>query len=86
MVLPVRHPRFYFADGDIIFSAPTQPTAPSQLFRVHRHSLTRISPVFNDMFGVRSALDETYDGVAVVTIQDSADDFASFLNIVYDPA
>lgn len=83
-----RHPSLYHADGDIVLSAKASPEQ-RQLFRVHKVFLAHYSDVFRDMFQVVSQEnhDETYDGVPVVTMpdDDTAEDFATLLDIVYSP-
>lgn len=107
LVLPlkrecVRHPTFYFPDGDIILAAPTIMShcshtgphvspVPEQLFRLHRFMLIHHSPVFADIFTLptpteSTAADELYDGVPIVQMSDRADDLASLLNVLYDPS
>ena len=73
-----RHPRLYFADGDIILAAlrfahhePGGDDGPNYwLFRVHRFLLGHHSTVFANMFADGTAMPgETYEGVPLVEMR-----------------
>ena len=84
-----RHPDIYFADGDIVLSAPSHKTVNSViLFRVDTLMLKRHSPIFNDMLQFRpgTTSDEEYDGVPRVHLTDRAEDLATLLSAMYNPA
>lgn len=51
------------------------------VFRVHQTVLSLHSPIFKDTFALRSpqGANETYDGVPLVQMPDSADDLESLL-------
>ncbi|TFK50276.1 hypothetical protein OE88DRAFT_1596257, partial [Heliocybe sulcata] len=53
-------------------------------FCVHKSTLTRQSPVFADMFALpASDVNETYEGLPVVRMQDKAEDLAALFEILY---
>ncbi|KZP21992.1 hypothetical protein FIBSPDRAFT_825261 [Athelia psychrophila] len=71
----------WFFDGNIVIDAS------STLFRVHRGVLARNSDVFRDLFLVPQPAGDSpneIDGCAVVTMHDSAEDWAYVLNAMYD--
>lgn len=92
-----RHSSLYLADGNICLSAASsrfiapvdgaaEPTQPAGLlFRVHRSVLALHSPVFRDMFGIpdMSGANETYDGISLVQMPDSAEDLEGPLKAFY---
>ncbi|KAH9948103.1 hypothetical protein B0H21DRAFT_690608 [Amylocystis lapponica] len=91
----VHHDTLFFPDGDIVLSAPMDPVQEDdvlvhlqQLFRVHRFILKHNSPVFSDMLALPTPqehdVNEMYEGVPVVVMQDSASDLASLLNVLYN--
>lgn len=89
-----RHSSLYFAHGDIVLAAPVHTShgaqSQMQLFRVGQHLLAHHSTVFRDMFTVPQPPDsaqehEMYDGAPVVRMQDSAEDLASLLKLLYHP-
>ena len=78
------HTTLYYPDGNVVLSARGQ-DGSIEYFRVHQSVLTRHSPVLADMFAMPLMKDETYDGVLHVRMPDSAEDLASFLEVLYDP-
>ncbi|KAL6307685.1 hypothetical protein BKA93DRAFT_727017 [Sparassis latifolia] len=87
------HPTLYFDDGNVVLSALSREDGSRQYFRVHQSILCRHSPVLADMFAIpplkasysEDIIAETYAGVVHVQMQDSAEDLASFLGVLYDP-
>lgn len=80
----------YFASGDICLSAPLartwkSPPAIGLIFRVHRFTLSLHSPVFRGMFALpeQPGVNETYDGVILVQMPDSAEDIEDLLDAFY---
>jgi hypothetical protein len=82
------HHTLYFHDGNVVL-ATLRASGSTQRFRVHKSYLSQQSPVFEDMFSLPPAspetVDEIYDGVTLVRMQDSAKDVASLLRALYDP-
>lgn len=71
-----RHPELYFADGSIIL------LCDSTVFRVWSGILAVNSEVFQDLFTLgahQPAASETYDGLAIVRLHDSAKDMTILL-------
>lgn len=94
-LLDQHHPTLYFSDGNVVLSAVAQDRR-RQYFRVHQSILCRHSAVLSDMFAippltrseaelVKGIPSETYAGVVHVQMQDTAEDLASFLGVLYDP-
>lgn len=88
-----RHTSLYLPDGNIVLEATSELDNPDVsrrvvLFRVHKSVLSRQSEVFADMFGLpasSASASESYDGVPVVELPDSAEDVESLLEVLYDP-
>lgn len=77
------HPEFWFSDGNIVILAETM------AFRLHQGVLSRHSEVFRDMFSFpQPEISETnapsLDGVPMVHVSDSAEDFVCLVNTLYD--
>lgn len=71
----------WFSDGSIVLRAD------NTLFKVYSGILAQASPVFKDMFTFPqhpSNDDETYEGLLVVHIPDSAVDLKPFLKAIHD--
>lgn len=68
-----------------MLAAPDHPLSAGIFFRVHQSVLSIHSPIFCDMFGLPSTDDtnETYDGVPLVHMPDSAEDLESLLTALY---
>ncbi|TDL27773.1 hypothetical protein BD410DRAFT_739026 [Rickenella mellea] len=82
------HLTLYHNDGDLVVSAPNG-VGGSTFYRIHRFMLSIHSYVFRDMFTLPPAADgsiETYDGVPIVHLPDSAEDMDGLLNVLYDPS
>ncbi|PCH34156.1 hypothetical protein WOLCODRAFT_22496 [Wolfiporia cocos MD-104 SS10] len=89
-----QHPTLYFEDGNVVLSALSQEDGSRQYFRAHKSILSKHSHVLADMFvlpplmvhsGSQNVPLETCDGVVHVQMPDSAEDLASFLEVLYDP-
>ncbi|KIP05783.1 hypothetical protein PHLGIDRAFT_486230 [Phlebiopsis gigantea 11061_1 CR5-6] len=77
-----RHPTLYIPSGDIILSSEREDMI--NLVRVHRATLSYHSPAFQDLFALPpTSVNETYDGVPVVEMQDSFEELAAFLEVLY---
>lgn len=92
------HQRLYLADGNVCLSAlwTSQPSLENQtaiqepsvigtIFRVHQSILSIHSDIFRDMFSLPSTqgTNETYDGVPLVQMPDSAEDLEALLAALY---
>ncbi|CAL1717210.1 unnamed protein product [Somion occarium] len=79
-----RYNEFWFDDGSIIV------LAADVAFRLHKGILSRHSTVFRDMFSVAqpvdsgATLDCSLDGVPLVHVSDTREDFESIVSILYD--
>ena len=71
-----KHPALYFDDGDIELVARTADDSSTQLFKVHRTTLSRASPVFRDMFAVSG------DRQEAVSMSDTAEDLSDLLQCI----
>ena len=84
-----QHPSLYFADGDLVIVACTDPAAANSIvFRVHGAILGLFSPVFAGMLSLPAPSvsgRELYDGVPLVHLSDDAKDMADFLDALYNP-
>ncbi|KAI5117805.1 hypothetical protein M0805_004565 [Coniferiporia weirii] len=95
-----RHPIFYFTDGDIILSAPLMVADASTLrrgadisdvtvlFKIHKFQLAANSDVFSSMLELPTSpnnVNETYDGVPLVAMSDSAEEVEDLLRMLYKP-
>lgn len=83
------HLTLWFPDGNIILSAASV-SAPcaTVLFRVHGFLLARHSNVFRDMLCLSAppqSDDDTYEGLPVVVMQDTAVDVECMLDALYNP-
>jgi hypothetical protein len=77
------HQSLYFFDGNIALCAPRSP-GNYMVFRVHQSILSKVSPVFEDMFSLPGGeTPETYDGVPLVCMPDDANGFENLLKILY---
>jgi len=81
----VRHPKLYFADGDIVLSSDS-PDRVTTFYRVDRLYLSRQSVVFEEILCVPTSLppEETYDGVAWVRMPDTTEELDKLLSAIYD--
>ena len=78
-----RDAKFYFMGGDIVLSAPDQ-GAIIIYFRVHSSKLSQYSAIFRDKLAAMTAHDVTlYDDVALVELNDDANDLRDFINVLY---
>jgi hypothetical protein len=77
------HSSLYFSDGNVILLSPESPDHHIA-FRVHRSILTKVSPVFEDLFSI-STFDEMemYEGVPFVYVTDGAPAMQRLLELVY---
>ncbi|KAI0746215.1 hypothetical protein C8Q80DRAFT_1271149 [Daedaleopsis nitida] len=85
-----KHPRLYFADGDVVLAAkqPALATEPPrfQLFRVHKPILRHHSTILANMFGDATP-GEIFEDVPLVKLAgDDADGVALMLTFLYYPA
>lgn len=92
-----RSKSLYFPTGDICLAAPmddsstaragdTQSQPTGLIFRVHRFTLSLHSPVFRDIFALPdggTGVNETYDGVVLVHMPDSAEDLEQLVEAFY---
>ena len=81
------HSKFYFKDGDLVIkSAPNADEKPT-VFRVNKSVLAFNSTVFAGMLTLPggSEVHETYDGVPVVAVTDTAEELAALMTALYDP-
>ncbi|KAJ6571527.1 hypothetical protein B0H19DRAFT_937253 [Mycena capillaripes] len=79
MVPAVRHPRYYFNDGGIIFMCE------GVLYRLHKSRLAKKSEFFQHMFEIpQSNLQEGLDDQHPVLLPDSNIDFQHLLEFLYD--
>ena len=76
------HGSLYFSDGNIILSTVGS-NAERILFWVHQSILMKISPVFNHMLSSPSDPNEVHNGVPLVQLSDSGEDWESLLGILY---
>ena len=96
--VPVRHARFYLADGTIIlkvclfslavetyFSWVMSLQLQSTLYKVHLHFLRTHSGLFNTMFSLQPVRETegTIDGDPVVVDGVEPDDFDKLLSLFY---
>jgi hypothetical protein len=80
-----RDAKFYFMGGDIVLSAPDE-GGIIIYFRVHASKLSQYSSVFRDKLAAMTAHDVIlYDDVALVELNDDADDLRDFINVLYGP-
>ncbi|KAJ6528481.1 hypothetical protein B0H19DRAFT_1274704 [Mycena capillaripes] len=79
MVPAVRHPRYYFNDGGIVFMCE------GVLYRLHKSRLAKKSEFFEHMFEIpQSNLQEGLDDQHPVLLPDSNIDFQHLLEFLYD--
>jgi len=85
---PVRHPRFYFPDGNLVL------LAGSTLYCIHRYFFDRDSPTFKDMFtlpqgegkladGSDASPEGTSDDSPIELPDQSENDLECFLELLY---
>lgn len=84
-----QHPSFWLADGSIVLSVASATRPVSVLFRVHMSVLARQSEVFTDMLSFpkpphQADSRETYDGLPMVVLHDSAEDWQTLLEVLYN--
>lgn len=76
----LRSPDVWFDDGNIVLSAQ------NTLFRVFKGILCTNCEIFRDMFAFPQPPDaDTYDGVPLVHLSDTAFDMTHFLRELYFP-
>lgn len=86
----------YYDDGSIVLAAASGGSSDAlhvyRVYRVHRSVLSEHSVVFHDMFELNSNslaeshTQETYDGCALVIMQDDSKDLGDLLQMLYNPA
>ena len=84
----VPHDRLYFEDGNLVIRSSEDVERKATLFRVHKGVLALNSSVFAGMFTLPDAgrdVQESYDGVPLVKLTDSAKDLEGLLSVLYDP-
>ena len=85
----LRHPELYFSDGNFVIIAQDAAKKTDRIhFRVHQSILSKHSQVFKDMFnlpGPPADVQEFYDGVPFVEVNDDPEDLAKILTILYEP-
>ena len=74
-----RHPDLWFEDGNIVIHAG------ATVFKVLKSMLSKESQLFKDMFSLpqSSAAGETYDGCALLHVQETAEDFCLLLSAIF---
>lgn len=75
------HPSLYFSDGNVALVAP-KTFNECTVFRVHQSLLSKLSPVFGNMFSGATP-DERHDGTPMVIMDDAAEQVESLLRFVY---
>lgn len=86
-----RHPSLYFDDGDVVLSAPISTHMDGgridvQYFRIHKFTMRHHSAIFRDMFALPTpASQQSYDGIPLIAMTDSAEDLAVLLKLLYYP-
>ncbi|THH02052.1 hypothetical protein EW145_g6806, partial [Phellinidium pouzarii] len=79
-----RHPSFYIDSGDVVF------LVESQLFKAHRHFFVRESNTFRDIMcrptATGVALMGSSDSCPIELCEVTAEEFARFLWVFYDPS
>ena len=75
-----RHPELWFADGSIVLAAH------GTMLKVHSGVLSWNSPVLRDLLDGLSAdaATERYEGCPVLRVEDSGEDLAKLVRILYD--
>lgn len=84
----VRHDRFYFDDGNLVIRSSEDVEQRTTIFRIHKGVLALNSSVFAGMFTLPDAgpsVQDTYDGIPLVTLTDSVEDLEGLLSVLYDP-
>ena len=71
-----RKPELRFDDGNVVFQAQ------DTVFRVHKSVLCRGSKT---CFLFLNLLEEAYDGCPLINVQDSAEDMAILLLVIFYP-
>jgi len=80
-----RDAKFYFMGGDIVLSAADE-GGVIIYFRVHTSKLREYSAVFQNKLAEMTAYDVSYyDDVALVELNDDANDLRDFISILYGP-
>jgi len=85
------HERHYISDGNVVLSAVSQDKTRTVVFRVHKSLLTEQSEVFESMFAVPQGDGESdghvesYEGLPLVHMPDTAEEVEELLNALRDP-
>lgn len=85
------HERHYISDGNVVLSAVSQDKTRAVVFRVHKSLLTEQSEVFESMFAVPQGDGESdghvesYEGLPLVRMPDTAEEVGELLNALRDP-
>lgn len=84
-----QHSSFWYAEGNVILRAQrTAKTKCGTMFKVHKSYIAQRSSVFADMLVVAGPapgddVQELYEGVPVIDVQDPAEDWADLLSLLY---
>ena len=82
----VKHDKFYFDDGDVVWYSLEDSQGITTVFRVHRVLLMIRSSVFSERFSPGyDDEQETHGDVPIIRMEDEAEDLAQLLQLVYDP-
>ncbi|TDL14522.1 hypothetical protein BD410DRAFT_694288, partial [Rickenella mellea] len=83
------HETLYLPTGDLVLSAMSNLKDHGLvLFRVHKFMMAHHSSIFRDMFALPIPVEdcnESYEGVHMVHMPDSAEDLEGLLRVLYDP-
>ena len=86
-----RDDTLYFDDGDVVLSAKQtyarNPDLDREVFRVDKLVLSRHSPVFAGMFKFPAVpgVNEEYDGVPMVQLDEDSNSLRELLTFMYRP-
>ena len=75
------HSSLYFSDSNIILTAVGS-NGQNVFFLVHQSILSKNSPVFVHMLSSPSEGNEIYDGVPLVQLSDSREDWESLMGVL----
>jgi len=100
MAIQVKHASLWIPDGNIVLCGKPSPNCDDMnneypadvviqvLFCVHKSTLARQSQVFKDMLELPSehfSTSDSFEGLPLVILEDSASDLDRLLNLLYDP-